>query len=1021
MEIEENIDIRRFIDIIFSKKKILVFIIIVSMAIGYVYSYHLKQDIYKSSETILLAQNEKDDMKITQNDLNVNTNLITTYSNIARSYNVVETTINNLGIQIPISEVQNNIVVEEKKNTQIIEITIKNKNPEVAMKLTRELTKVFAEQVKNIYNLENINIIDEAEIENFPCNTNHVKDMSIFVIMGLGLIGVLVLIFYMFDDTIKQESDVVNYTGLQALGIIPMVENKKQNLELISHQNPKSYISEALKTVRTNILYTTSISKRKSILITSPKQEEGKTWISNNIAVSFAQAKKKTIIVDCNLRKKQDIEEFNIKNEKGLSSCINKITKDKIENVGIIGQYIQETQIPNLHILTNGIIPPNPSELISSNNMKRLIATLKYMYDIVILDSTPCLEVSDSVALSSMVDNTILVVESKKTKINEVKRAKKSIEDVDGKIAGVIVNKKKFSKSGYYGKNYGYGYYYGHTNENNINIKEEQKGFTVEEIIEQAKTNIKQEEKQNKNRTIKKEQNTKGQKAEVRVIKLIKRLFEKVLKIQKNVDLNYIEQENREKNNKQKQENINNNLLSQLKDLRTEQEKQQNKNNDIIQQIAKIKEDRETKEKNISNEINQLREERKVKEGNILNQIDGLRKEQKKNKNDVLNKIKNLDDDNKNINSKILNYKKENKKRDELLERLKKQNEQTTINVTKLKKNNQYVISKINELIKKNNDISSQLGQLRSERKSIVQSLDTLKSKNEKILEQIQNLKNEKNEVIRLIQQLENKNSNITNDVENISTLISELIEKHNHIEENINYLKEQRKVVIGDISTLKDKNEYILDSITGLKTEKNNVLEIVRYLKEDQKYIVSDMDNLKTEKAQIFKAIEQLKIDNRKLLEQNEDTEEIKKLQITNKKMAIRVKKLTQTLQNLEDKIASLQELNDRMTNTEDNISQARLMQSMQISNINKQLEELRKAQESNPEEKIKMPIEEKEKKQENDNIISINTLRKKNKKAKKVFSIKDDIMYDDLEKASEIILDLKKEAKIDTKIINN
>jgi|GEM_PF-323979 len=925
MEIEENIDIRRFIDIIFSKKKILVFIIIVSMAIGYVYSYHLKQDIYKSSETILLAQNEKDDMQITQNDLNVNTNLITTYSNIARSYNVVETTINNLGIQIPISEVQNNIVVEEKKNTQIIEITIKNKNPEVAMKLTKELTKVFAEQIKNIYNLENINIIDEAEIESFPCNTNHVKDMSIFVIMGLGLIGVLVLIFYMFDDTIKQESDVVNYTGLQALGIIPMVENKKQNLELISHLNPKSYISEALKTVRTNILYTTSISKRKSILITSPKQEEGKTWISNNIAVSFAQAKKKTIIVDCNLRKKQDIEEFNIKNEKGLSSCINKITKDKIENVGIIGQYIQETQIPNLHILTNGIIPPNPSELISSNNMKRLIATLKYMYDIVILDSTPCLEVSDSVALSSMVDNTILVVESKKTKINEVKRAKKSIEDVDGKIAGVIVNKKKFSKSGYYGKNYGYGYYYGHTSENNINIKEEQKGFTVEEIIEQAKANIKQEEKQNKNRTIKKEQNTKGQKAEVRVIKLIKRLFEKVLKIQKNVDLNYIEQENREKNNKQKQENINNNILSQLKDLRTEQEKQKNQNNDIIQQIAKIKEDRETKEKNISNKINQLREERKVKEGNILNQIDGLRKEQKKNKNDVLNKIKNLDDDNKNINSKILNYKKEN------------------------------------------------------------------------------------------------KNSNITNDVENISTLISELIEKHNHIEENINYLKEQRKVVIGDINTLKDKNEYILESITGLKTEKSNVLEIVRYLKEDQKYIVSDMDNLKTEKAQIFKAIEQLKIDNRKLLEQNEDTEEIKKLQITNKKMAIRVKKLTQTLQNLEDKIASLQELNYRMTNTEDNISQARLMQSMQISNINKQLEELRKAQESNPEEKIKMPIEEKEKKQENDNIISINTLRKKNKKAKKVFSIKDDIMYDDLENASEIILDLKKEAKIDTKIINN
>lgn len=965
MEIEEDIDIRRLIDIAFSKKKIIVLIMIICMAIGYIYSYYLKQDIYKSSETILLAQNENEDMQITQNDLNVNTNLITTYSNIAKSTNVVETAINNLGLQISIGEVQNNIIVESKKNTQIIEITVKNKNPETAMKLTKELTNVFAEQIKNIYNLQNINIIDEAEIESFPCNINHTKDISISVTAGLILSGILVIIFYIFDDTIKQESDIINYTGLQSLGIIPEVEEKKQNLELISHLNPKSYVAEALKTVRTNILYTTSTNKRKAILITSPKQEEGKTWISNNIAVSFAQAKKKTIIIDCNLRNNEVREQFKINNTKGLSNCINEITKSKMENVEIIGNYIQETHIPNLHILTNGIIPPNPSELISSDNMKKLITTLKYMYDIVILDSTPCLEVSDSIALSSMVDNTILVVESKKTKISEIKKVKKSIEDVDGKIAGVIVNKKKINKGGYYGKNYGYGYYYGHAEENNTSKKEEQKGFTVAEIIEQAKTNIKEEERQNKNKTIKKEQNTKGQKAEVRVIKLIKRLFEKVLRIQKNVDRNYVKQENREKDNKQNQENINNNILNQIQELRTEQEK---------------------------------------------------------NKIDISNKIGNLNEENENIKTKISNYEKENIRRDELLEKLEKQNQQTTINVEKLKKDNKYITNKLNELVKKNNDLSSQIGQLRSERKNIVQNLNTLKEKNETILEQIQSLKNEKNEVIKSIQKLENKNSNIANDVENISTSISELIEKHNHIEENIDYLKEQRKVVIGDINTLKDKNEYILDSITGLKTEKNNVLEIVRYLKEDQKYIVNDIDNLKTEKIQIFKEIEILRRDNKKLLEENKNSEKMKKLQIINKKMAIRVKKLTQTLQNLEDEIAHLQELNERMTNTEDNISQARLMQSMQINNINKQLEELRKAQESKQEQQvIELPIEDKKTKQEKDNVINFNILKNKNKKIKRVFSIKDDIMYDDLENASEIILDLKNDSQIDTQIANH
>ena len=146
-----------------------------------------------------------------------------------------------------------------------------------------------------------------------------------------------------------------------------------------------------------------------------------------------------------------------------------------------------------------------------------------------------------------------------------------------------------------------------------------------------------------------------------------------------------------------------------------------------------------------------------------------------------------------------------------------------------------------------------------------------------------------------------------------------------------------------------------------------------------------------------------------------------MKKLQITNKKMASRVKKMAQVLETLEKEIVNLQELNSRLTNTEDNVSQARLLQSMQISNINKQLEELRKAQELNQEEKIKNSIKEKKERQEKDNIISINTLRKKNKKIEKVFSIKNDIMYYDLENASEIIIDLKDTSQKDTKIANH
>ena len=178
MENYEDIDIKRILEIIFSKKIFIILILLVSITLGYVYSYYYKQPEYKSSVTILLVADEnKTNQELTQTDLNINSSLISTYSSIAKSTNVMQKTIDNLNLDMSASKLQKSVEATQIDKTQFLKITVKNNNPEVAKNIANELSKVFTEQIKQIYNIENISVVDEAEIENQPCNINHLKDM----------------------------------------------------------------------------------------------------------------------------------------------------------------------------------------------------------------------------------------------------------------------------------------------------------------------------------------------------------------------------------------------------------------------------------------------------------------------------------------------------------------------------------------------------------------------------------------------------------------------------------------------------------------------------------------------------------------------------------------------------------------------------------------------------------------------------------------------------------------------------
>ena len=665
MENYEDIDIKRILEIILSKKLLIVLILLFSILFGYAYSYYYKKPEYKSSVTILLVADEnKTNKELTQTDLNINNGLISTYSSIAKSTNVVKKTIENLELNMSASSLQKKVDAKQIDSTQFLKISVTNANPELAKNIANELAQVFTQQIKEIYNLQNISIVDEAEVESTPCNVNHMKDIIMFAFAGLFLAMVSVVAIFMFDDTIKSEEDIEKNVKLKAIGTLPV--DKEKN-ELIVKNNPKSQIVESIKTIRTNILYSTN---KNAILVTSCKQDEGKTWVINNLAVAFAQTGKRVILVDANLREesnKNDI--FEIDKGEGLSDFIKEISEDNLDNLQKSRNYIKETKIPNLHILQNGTIPPNPVELVSSRNMQKIIKLLKNMYDVVLIDGTSSIMVSDSIALSSMVDSTILIAENKKTKINDLKKVKKLIEDVHGNILGVILNKAQTQKGKYYGKKYGY--YYGSDVEKEIQkIEEKQDTISLDEVIELAKEKIQMqlpedEILEEKERNLEFENNNDTNDETNNEIKKIRQeILGEIDKI-KNVFIEFKRKDKTKKqiinihnsinNLKQIQENNNKKLIENQQDMYKKiTEQQEDTNNDILEKILKIQELQNTKKQELMENIQNVDEKQSENNRKLMEQIQSVDERQNENNQKLIEQIKNVEEKQNENNQKLI-------------------------------------------------------------------------------------------------------------------------------------------------------------------------------------------------------------------------------------------------------------------------------------------------------------------------------------------------------------------------------
>jgi capsular exopolysaccharide synthesis family protein len=231
---------------------------------------------------------------------------------------------------------------------------------------------------------------------------------------------------------------------------------------LVTVNEPTSFISESYKMLRTNINYMNVDTDIQVILVTSSTAGEGKTTTSTNMAITFAKTGKKTLLIECDLRKARVHKICSLPQEPGLTN----ILTDKTPMSAVIKKI---DSVDNLDIITSGHLPPAPAELLASHALEKLIDEARTQYDTIILDAPPVLNVTDAAILQRVADGIILVVSAGETKKEAVRQAKRNLDKVNARVLGVVLTKIDQKSKGYY--YYGYMDYYSKEDVKNMNKK----------------------------------------------------------------------------------------------------------------------------------------------------------------------------------------------------------------------------------------------------------------------------------------------------------------------------------------------------------------------------------------------------------------------------------------------------------------------------------------------------------------------------------------------------------------------
>ena len=435
-----------------NQNRICVFLVLtVCILVGTIYSLKYTPKECLSSSTVMLIKTKNENENL--GGMELSKNLISTFEEVAKSELTIAEVKSNLKLDIENNKLNDKIELDRVSSSDTFNIEVRDASPEMALNINAEVINVFSTRIKDMYGDTDVYIVDAPHVLREVYSKPIMMFVLLSAVIGLTISTIYILALIKIEKNIKSVVDVEIDMFLKTLAQIPLKkyskkEDKSLKTELLINEGEKSEHRKAFNALRKNIqfLSVNNSKQNKVILITSSVKGEGKSYIAANMAVGFAEIGKKVLLLDADMNTGRQSEIFNVPNDLGLSNYLSNLDANGVELNEFLNTFVKETAIKNLNLITAGTIPPNSSELLTSSRLENLIKDLKVFYDVVIIDGTAILASTDSLVLTRLVGATIIVSNYRKTKKEDLLRTKRDIQNVGGRVIGVILNRTKMPK-----------------------------------------------------------------------------------------------------------------------------------------------------------------------------------------------------------------------------------------------------------------------------------------------------------------------------------------------------------------------------------------------------------------------------------------------------------------------------------------------------------------------------------------------------------------------------------------------
>jgi receptor protein-tyrosine kinase len=433
---------------------LILLLIIVFGAGTFVYAKYRMTDYYQAYTALVVSNSDSSTAmnSLTSSEYYLNVQLTSSYRVLCKTDRVLNQVVMELNLPYSADVLRGMVTVIPVENTQIIHIYVTSASPEFAQQVANTLSTVFQKEVIEIMKMDNVQIIDEAQLPTAPIGPDRTKITLIGAAAGLVLGIGLSFFLELLNRKVKTKEQLQEALGAPILGVIPKIGKKhtgmiEQGKKPATAQNARQsrYIMDSFSKLKVNIDFSCLDCKSRCIVITSALPNEGKTLVATNLAVCMAAAGHKTLLMDADMRSPSIHSTLAISNSYGLSDVV-LLRSDWHKSV-------VPTIVQGLYVITAGQKPPNPTRILESKLFLEMLEEMKNEYEYIVIDTPPLLPVSDSQIIAPHADGVVIVVRKGKTKIESIQQASDMLLLSNANMIGAVLNGIN-EKSNQYGYNY---------------------------------------------------------------------------------------------------------------------------------------------------------------------------------------------------------------------------------------------------------------------------------------------------------------------------------------------------------------------------------------------------------------------------------------------------------------------------------------------------------------------------------------------------------------------------------------